>query len=188
MRSQCYQVVIRFSLSFSCACLASSLKSTAKRLTCSKDGKRQCCPACVMQQRCARQPDFGPQMHHIPWHSTRAIGLMIVSVRLSDEIPNLPRQFEPPASPMVLCTLMGNGSGSTSPLCFRVACLRPRCAFFLFVKYLLSTLMQVQVGFNTPRTKSSQSPLMSWIGPRCVLFCQDVCHNTASNELLSASG
>ena len=152
-----------FSLSSSCACLATHLllEYPSKRLA-----TTLCGTAGLLLT-----------LHHNPWHNTQSVGLMIVAVKLSDEILNLPCQFEQFASSMVLCTLMGNGSCCSSPLYFSMTCPRPDCSF-LIARHL-GTL--VQTGFSTITPKLAESlyvMLIHCVGPRGVLFCQDVCQNT----------
>ena len=71
VRSQFFQVVIRVSLSSSCACLASSPRSAAKRRTCSGDGKRCCLTTSQRISLSNPSPDCRTFSHkHNTFHGT----------------------------------------------------------------------------------------------------------------------
>ena len=89
-------------------------------------------PAYVRQQRRAG-------LSH-PWRNTQTIGLLTMSVKLSDKIFDLPCKCEQPASPMVMCALPCNGH------------------FSLFARHPLSTLVQERTGLSHQSSQTLWKP------------------------------
>ena len=107
----------------------------------------QLLPTSVLQQTNTKHSNLVPQMHRTPWKQPQATGLMNVSVKLFDEILNLPCQLELPANPMVLCTLMSNWTVALLLCDFILTWPRPDC-LLLLAKNLLTPLVQ-KINFNT---------------------------------------